>query len=375
MTDKTRVGIIGCGNISSIYLTNCARFDALEVVAVADLDPSHAKAQAEKFSVPRVLGVEELLKDDQIDIVLNLTVPAAHAEVAMKALSHGKSVYNEKPLALDRTGAAEMRALARANGLRIGCAPDTFLGAGLQTCRKLLDAGAIGRPVAAVAFMLGGGPEGWHPNPFFFYQTGGGPMFDMGPYYLTALTTLLGPVRRVTGSAQITTKQRPIGSEPHKGKLIDVEIPTHIAGILDFASGPVGTLITSFDVPGKNHLPRIEIYGTEGSLLVPDPNSFGGPVLLHRQGEPEWQEIALGAFGYGAFGYGENSRGLGLADMAVAIRCGRAHRANDEIAFHTLVLMHAIHDSSARGTHVELQSTMERPAPMPENLPFGSVPA
>ena len=369
MTKKTRIGIIGCGNISSIYLTNIARFENLETVAVADIQKSHAEAQAEKFGVPNILSVDELLSDDQIDIVLNLTVPAVHGEIALKALRSGKSVYNEKPLTLDRKTALEMIEVAKAKGLRIGCAPDTFLGAGLQNCRKLLDAGAIGKPVAAVAFMLGGGPEGWHPNPFFFYQTGGGPMFDMGPYYLTALTTLLGPVQRVTASAQITTKQRPVGSEPHRGKLIDVQIPTHLAGVLDFASGPVGTIITSFDVPGKHHLPNIEIYGTEGTLRIPDPNNFDGTVLLNKRGETEWQEIPS------PFGYSENSRGLGLADMAAAIRSGRHHRANEQTAYHVLDIMHAIHDSSEKGTHIELCTEMSRPEPLPENLTFGQVPA
>lgn len=369
MSHKTRIGIIGCGNISSTYLTNCPKFDAIEVVAVADLDRAHAEAQAEKFGVKRVLSVDELLNDDQIDVVLNLTIPSAHAEIAMEALRSGKSVYNEKPLALDRKNAMEMRTLAKEKGLRIGCAPDTFLGAGLQTCRKLLDAGAIGKPVAAVAFMVGAGPEGWHPNPFFFYQTGGGPMFDMGPYYLTALTALLGPVRRVTGSAQITRKQRPIGSEPYRGQMIDVEIPTHIAGILDFASGVVGTMVMSFDVAAEHHLPNIEIYGTEGTIKIPDPNCFDGTILLNKRGEKEWKEMPL------EFGYSDNSRGLGLADMAVAIRCNRPHRANDEIAYHVLDIMHAIHDSSASGTHIDLVTEMSRPAPLPENLSFGQVPA
>jgi len=368
MIKKTGVGIIGCGNISSIYLTNCARFESLEVTAVADLNRSNATAQAEKFQVPRVLEVDEILNDSQVDIVLNLTVPAAHGEIAMKALGCGKSVYNEKPLALDRKTALEMIALAKAKGLRIGCAPDTFLGGGLQTCRQLLDAGAIGTPVAAVAFMLAGGPEKWHPNPYFFYQTGGGPMFDMGPYYLTALTTLLGPVRRVTGSARITSKKRIIGSEPHQGKYIDVEVPTHIAGLLDFESGPVGTLITSFDVFGAHHLPCIEIYGTEGSLKVPDPNSFEGPVLLNKQGEKEWTEVPI------PFSYAENSRGIGLADMAAAIRNDRQHRANDQVAYHVLDIMHALHDSSQTGKHISLQTEMTRPEPFPENLTFGAVP-
>ena len=367
MTQKTRIGIIGCGNISTIYLTNCARFENIEVTALADLHRSQAEKQAQAFGIKRILSVEELLTDKEVDVILNLTVPAVHGEIAINALGHGKSVYNEKPLALERKVAVEMMELAKSKGLRIGCAPDTFLGAGLQTCRQLIDAGAIGQPVAAVAFMMCGGPEGWHPNPFFFYQTGGGPMFDMGPYYLTALTTLFGPVARVTGSARVTHKQRPVGSEPHRGKMIDVQVPTHIAGVLDFASGPVATLITSFDAPGKNHLPNIEIYGTEGTLRVPDPNFFDGPVLLNRVGETDWKEMPL------PFGYAENSRGLGLADMAAAIQCGRPHRANDEIAFHVLDIMHAIHDASAGGVHVSLNSTMSRPAPLQENLAFGQI--
>ena len=367
--EKIKIGIIGCGNISGVYLANCARFESLEVTAVADINRTQAAAQAKKFHIPSVFEVEELIGDPRIDIVLNLTVPSAHGEVALKALRGGKSVYNEKPLATDRETALEMIRTARANGLRIGCAPDTFLGAGLQTCRQLLDAGAIGTPVAAVAFMMSSGPESWHPNPFFFYQSGSGPLFDMGPYYLTALTTLLGPVRRVAGSARASFKQRPIGSEPHRGKLIDVQVPTHIAGLLDFESGPVGTLITSFDVAGGHHLPFIEIYGTGGSLQVPDPNFFSGEVLLKKRDGKDWMAMPI------PFGYGENSRGVGLADMAVAIRNGRAHRANEQVAYHVLDIMHALCDSSETGTHIGLESEMSRSEPFPENLPFGKIPA
>jgi len=194
-------------------------------------------------------------------------------------------------------------------------------------------------------------------------------MFDMGPYYLTALTTLFGPVRRVTGSARISAKQRPIGSEPHKGKLIDVEIPTHIAGVLDFASGPVGTILTSFDVPGNNHLPNIEVYGTGGSMRLTDPNNFGGDILLWEAGGKEWTTVPS------PFGYAENSRGLGLGDMALAIASGRPHRANGQTASHVLEIMHAIHDASASGAHVELKTDMVRPEPLPEGLEFGKLPA
>ena len=369
MVHKTRIGIVGCGNISTIYLTNVARFENIEVAAVADIDNEKAESQAKTFNVPNVLSTRDLIEGDKVDVVLNLTVPAAHGEVALQTLQNGKSVYNEKPLAVQRKAGIELIELARKNNLRVGCAPDTFLGSSHQNARKLIDAGAIGIPVAAVAFMLGGGPERWHPNPFFFYQTGGGPMFDMGPYYLTLLTTLLGPVRRVTGSARISLKQRPIGSEPHKGRFIDVEVPSHIAGVLDFASGPVGTIITSFDVPGRHNLPNIEIYGTEGSMRVPDPNNFDGEILINKPDEKEWTTIPS------AFGYAENSRGIGLADMSMAIASGRPHRANGDTALHVLDIMHAIHEASAQGVHIDLNTSMVRPDPLPENLPFGQIPA
>jgi len=369
MVKKTRIGIVGCGNISTIYLTNCARFENLEVTALADIDLARAADQGKIFKIPHILAPKALLEGDKVDIVLNLTVPAAHAEVALQALKNGKSVYNEKPLAATRAEAAALVDTAKQNHLRVGCAPDTFLGSPLQNARKLLDDGAIGMPVAAVAFMLAGGPERWHPNPFFFYQAGAGPMFDMGPYYLTALTTLLGPVRRVTGSARISRQQRPVLSDPHKGEMINVETPSHIAGVLDFASGPVGTIITSFDVPGRNHLPNIEIYGTEGTLRLNDPNSFEGEILLSKPGTKEWTTMPS------AFGYSENGRGIGLADMAQAIVAGRAHRANDSVAYHVLDIMHAIHDASREGVHVELKSQMVRPDPFPQNLSFGQVPA
>lgn len=261
-----------------------------------------------------------------------------------------------------------MMSLAKARGLRIGCAPDTFLGAGIQQCRKLIDAGAIGEPVGASAFMMSGGVEGWHPNPQFFYQKGGGPMFDMGPYYLTALTFMLGSVRRVTASTRISFEERLVTSEPHRGEIIHVEVPTHVSAILDFVSGPIGTLVTSFDVPGGHTLPKIEIYGSEGTLAVPDPNTFGGPVSLQKRGEREWQEIPL------EFGYAENSRGIGLADMVAGIRNRRKHRANAQMAYHVLDLMHSFHDASDSEQHVDVQSEMTRPDPLPPGLEFGTLP-
>jgi predicted dehydrogenase len=359
MTETTNVGIVGCGNISGIYLEAGKKWDILNIVACADIDLPRAQAQAAKYGIPKASGVTELLADPSIDIVINLTVPQAHAEVALVALAAGKSVYNEKPLALDREQAKQMLDLAREQGLRVGGAPDTFLGGGLQTCRKLLDDGVIGEPIGASAFMMSHGPESWHPNPEFFYQPGAGPMFDMGPYYLTALTTLLGPVRRVTGSTRVSFPERVIGSEPLRGQVIKVNTPTHIIGVLDFAAGAIGTIVTSFDV-WSSELPRLEIYGSKGTLSLPDPNTFGGPVRVRLAGEQSWSEAPI------AHGYTENSRGLGVADMADAIRTGRRHRANGELAYHVLDLMHTIHDASREGRHIEMTSSCERPEQLPE---------
>ncbi|MGQ9904699.1 MAG: Gfo/Idh/MocA family protein [Anaerolineae bacterium] len=361
MQQKTKIGIVGCGNISDTYLKVARTFDILEVTACADVIPDLAQAKAAEYGVPKACSPAELLADPDIEIVVNLTPPAAHAEIALQALEAGKSIYNEKPLAIEREDAQRMLQLAAEKHLRVGCAPDTFMGAGLQTCRKLIDDGAIGRPIAASAFMLGRGPEPWHPNPEFFYQRGGGPMFDMGPYYLTALVSLLGPVKRVTGATQISFPERVIGSGPKKGNKIAVEIPTHIVGVLEFAAGVVGTLTTSFDV-WAHQLPRIEIYGAEGTLSVPDPNTFGGPVKLWRPEKKEWEEMPLLPL------RAENSRSLGVADMAYALRSGRPHRANGALAYHVLDLMHSIHDAAREGRHITVTSACERPAPMPLGL-------
>ena len=355
------VGIVGCGKISGVYFQAGKTMEILEIVACADLIVERAIAKAEEFNIPKACGVEELLSGAEAQIVVNLTVPKAHAEVGLAALEAGKSVYNEKPLAVNRKDAGRMLEIAKARGLLVGCAPDTFMGAGIQTCRKLIDDGWIGEPIAATAFMMCHGHEGWHPDPDFYYQPGGGPMFDMGPYYLTALTVLMGPVRRVTGSARITFPERTITSQPKAGTTIKVNTPTHVAGVMDFENGAVGTIITSFDV-WSAQLPRIEIYGTEGSLSVPDPNGFGGPVKIRRARDDQWSEVPL------SHGYSKQSRGLGVADMAYAIRSGRPHRANGEMAYHVLDIMHAFHDSSREGRHVELTSTCGRPAPLPTGL-------
>ncbi len=360
--ETTRIGIIGCGTISGAYLSIAKEWHILEVDAVADLVPDRARERAEEFEVRRVMTVDALLADDDLDIVVNLTIPNAHYEVALAALEAGKAVYNEKPLTIDRDEGAALVAKASSSGCLLGGAPDTFLGGGIQTCRKLIDDGWIGEPVAASAFMMGHGHESWHPDPAFYYKLGGGPMFDMGPYYLTALVNLLGPVTRVTGMARTTFPQRTITSEPKYGEIIDVEVPTHVAGVMEFASGAVGTITTSFDVWG-GRLPFIEIYGTEGSLAVPNPNTFGGPVLIKggsRGGD--WQEVPL------SHPNQDNSRSIGVADMAYAQRSGRAHRANGELTYHVLDLMHAFHDAQQATGFVEITSTCQRPAALPVGL-------
>lgn len=289
-----------------------------------------------------------------------------HASVNLQILEAGKCAHTEKPFAVDKAEGQAVLDLAQAKGLCTGGAPDTFLGGGLQTCRKLIDDGWIGEPVAATAFMAAHGPEGWHPNPDFFYQKGGGPMFDMGPYYLTALVSLLGPVRRVTGSARASFSQRVITNpEQRTGERIDVEIPTHITGVMDFASGPVGTIVTSFDVWSHN-LPRIEIYGSEGSLSVPDPNTFDGPVRVRRAGQQDWHEVPLTHSG-------DVGRGIGVADMAYGLRSGRPHRASGELAYHVVELMHSFHEASETGSHVMIESQVQRPAALPMGLRAGTL--
>ena len=366
--EKTKVGIVGCGNISGIYFKMCKWFEILDVGAAADLIPERAQAKAREFGVAKACSVDELLADPEIQIVVNLTIPKAHAPVALAALKAGKSVHNEKPLALTREDGKKMLALAKRKGLRVGCAPDTFMGAGIQTCRKLIDDGVIGEPVGATAFMLCHGHESWHPDPEFYYKPGGGPMFDMGPYYLTAIVALMGPVRRVTGSARATFAERLITSQPKSGTRIQVEVPTHVAGVMDFASGAICTIVTSFDVWAGQH-PCIEVYGTEATMQVPDPNGFGGPVRIRRPGDKEWVEVPL------THGYAENSRGIGVADMAYALRSGRPHRASGDLAYHVLDIMHAFHDASAKGKHVVLKSTCDRPAPLPTGLKPGTLDA
>jgi predicted dehydrogenase len=359
------VGVIGCGNIFAQYVTGIRKYPVLNLVACADLSMDLAIAKGATFNIPRVLTVDALLSDPDIDLVINLTIPAAHAEVSLKAIAAGKHVYSEKPFATERADAKRIIEEAHKKGVLVGCAPDTFLGGGLQTCRKLIDEGWIGVPVAATAFFASHGPEAWHPNPFFFYEKGGGPLLDMGPYYVTALISLLGPVRRVSGSARISTKERIATSEAQFGKVVPVHIPTHVAGVLDFASGPVASLVASFDVWAHN-LPRIEIYGSQGALSVPDPNTFSGPVRIKRANAKDWSDIPLT--------HDDTMvRGIGPADMAYAIRTKRAHRASGAMAMHTLDVLFSLYDSSDSGKHIALETTCDQPAPLPLGLLQGTL--
>ncbi len=358
---KVGVGIIGCGNISKTYMENIPTFKGLELLACADIDFERAKGKAAEFRIPHAYPVEQLLADPKIQIVVNLTIPAAHAEICIKALQAGKHVHVEKPLAVTREEGQAILKLAESKGLLVGGAPDTFLGGGLQTCLNLIDEGVIGTPIAATAFMMSRGHEFWHPAPEFYYELGGGPMFDMGPYYLTSLIALLGPIERVTSSAKISFPERMITSQPKYGQMIQVKTPTHIAGVIDFKQGAVATIITSFDIKALTRLPHIEIYGSEGTLRVPDPNTFGGTIELLRSGADEWEVVPL------ASAYTENSRGLGVADMAFTLRTGKPHRASGRLAYHVLEAMHGFHDASTSGKHYYMTSTCERPAPLDPN--------
>jgi predicted dehydrogenase len=368
VSEPVRVGLVGCGAISAQYLRTAALLPGLEVVVCADLDPDRARARAEEFGVPRTASVEGLLADPEVEVVLNLTVPRAHAPLALAALEQGKHTFLEKPLGIDREEGRAILAAAQARGLRVGCAPDTFLGAGLQTARLAVDRGDIGRPVAFTACMASRGHESWHPNPQFFYQPGGGPMFDMGPYYLTALLNLLGPLRRLAGFAAIAIPDRVIASEPLRGQGIRVEIPDHVCGLLEFAGGAVGTLVTSFAAvhSGHDRAHPIALHGTEGALRVPDPNTFDGPVLIRGNADADWREVPHEH----PAGYG---RAVGLADLCAALRADRPHRCSAEQAFAVLDAMQGFLDSSGAGNAVSPVAAYARPAPLRAGSAFGEL--
>lgn len=353
--ETTKVAIIGLGDISGIYLENLTTlFKEIEIIGVCTRDRRRAEKVQVKYSIPKVYDtMYDAFADDEVEIILNLTRPSEHFEVNKAALEAGKHVYTEKPLAATKEQGEELMALAKVKGLQIGGAPDTFLGASIQTCRKLVEDGFIGEPVGFHAAMICRGHESWHPNPAFYYKLGGGPMLDMGPYYITALINILGRVSSVTSVARTTFQQRLITSQPYAGQMIDVEVPTYLTGILELEQGAVGTLTTTFDVV-YNEQARFEIYGSEGTLIVPDPNLFGENVYLLRRGEDEYTKMPL------LFDYRENSRGLGLADMAAALKQNRPARANGEQLFHVLDVMTAFQRSSDKQAREEILSPYKR---------------
>ena len=371
--DKAKVGIIGCGMISDTYFQAAKKFNILEVVACSDNFMERAAKKTETYGVPSMTK-EELLARKDIEIVINLTPPKAHSQIDLEALAAGKHVYSEKPFGVDAADAAKVMALAKEKGLRVGCAPDTFLGGGQQTARKLIDDGWIGKPLSGTAMVLGRGPEKWPQAPFF-YDYGAGPMLDLGPYYITALVNMLGPAESVIAvttkgsetrtygpevAAEFQDKYKPFGKYP-------VNVTTHLTGVIRFKCGAVITMISSFDCYKHGHNP-IEIYGTEGSLQVPDPNTFGGPVRVFKPGYNDWKEVPL------THGYTENSRSIGAADMAYAIRSGRPHRASGQLANHVLEIMLAFDKSSLAKREILLETSCDRPEALPLGLEPGMLP-
>ena len=357
---KVNVAVVGCGNISGIYLKNLTTvFKNVNVYAIADLIEANTKAKSEEYGIERIMTLEEILADENVEIVLNLTTPPLHYGISKQALLAGKHVHSEKPLSISYAQGKELVEIAEEKGLFLGCAPDTFLGGGIQTCRKIIDDGLIGDVIGANAFMMCHGHETWHPNPAFYYQVGGGPMFDMGPYYLTALVSLMGSVESVAGMTSTSFPTRTVTSQPNYGQVVEVEVPTHVNGLLRFKNGAVGNIITTFDVWGST-LPWIEIHGTRGSIQVPDPNGFGGQVMIKQSFDREFKPYPT------TFGYTENSRGLGVWDMADCILTGRKDlRASGKLALHVLEIMEMIHVSSDNKAQVDLQSACDRPTPMP----------
>lgn len=359
------IGLIGCGNISDAYLAGAKLFPFVNILACADINPEAASAKAEKHNL-EALAVDALLAAPNIDIILNLTTPQHHVGVALSALRAGKHTYSEKPLGVSLAEAESLVELAAESGLRVGCAPDTFFGGAHQTARKLVDDGAIGNPLAGTAFMMVPGHERWHPNPDFYYKAGGGPLMDMGPYYLTDLINLLGPVSSVCGTAKASYATRTIGSGERQGEMIDVDVPTHISALLAFENGAAITLVTSFDVHKHDHN-HIEIYGTKGSMIVADPNNFDGDILVSEAGG-DWQKAGQ------SHKYGDgNFRIIGLADMAEAIIKKCPHRASLELSLHVLEVMEAISISAETGRAVTMKHQCKQPLPLQVHLPAGQL--
>jgi predicted dehydrogenase len=351
-----RVGVIGAGVISTEYLRNLTALPDLDVRAVGDLDEERARAQAAAFGVPHGGPVADVLGDDKIELVVNLTVPQAHVDVALQALSAGKHVWNEKPIGLDRESTRTLLDTAEASGLRVATAPDTFLGPGIQTARRLVESGAIGTPLTALALLQSPGPESWHPNPDFLFQDGAGPLFDLGPYYLTALVQLLGPVTQVSAVSSKARAVRTVGSGPRAGQQFDVTVPTHVAAIYRFAGGASAQTVFSFDSAVKRKM--IEVAGSDGTIVVPDPNTFTGEIVVHRM---DGETVTVPAVPAPA------TRGTGVLELARAVRAGRPERASGVLGAHVLDVMISTVEAAERGTPVDVTSRLEVTAALPED--------
>jgi predicted dehydrogenase len=357
-----RLGVIGCGNISQIYLRNLTASPEVEVVACADAFPERAATRAAEFGVASARTPAEVLADPEIDVVVNLTNPSAHFEISRAALQGGKHVWSEKPLAVDREQGAALVREATERGLQLGCAPDTVLGAGLQTCRARLDAGLIGEPMAAAAFFFNRGPERWHPDPAFLYQPGAGPLWDVGIYHVSALVSLLGPVRRVTGFGRRLFPERVIGSGPHAGETFSVGTDTYVSAVLEFESGTLANVVASFGIWGTD-LPTLQVYGSDGVLNAPDPNTFGGPISANLHADQAgWRDVPVE--GEPEAG-NPNWRGIGVIDLVRAVAEGRPARASGVLAHHVLDVLQSVGESTASGGHIDVISTCERPTPVP----------
>ncbi len=355
-TNPVRIGIIGAGVISRTYIENLQSFADTEVVAIGDLFPEAAKARADEYGIPFSGDADAVLSHADVELIINLTIPAAHVEVALKALEHGKHVWSEKPFSLDRESGTVLLAKARERGLRLGCAPDTFLGEGIQTALAAIRRGDIGTPLTALTIMQSPGPESWHPNPAFLFQTGAGPLFDIGPYYLTALVQVFGPIETVSAVTGRSRDQRVIGSGPRAGELFDVTVPTHVSASAQFAGGTSSHSILSFDSPRQND-GIFEVTGTEATIAFPDPNCFDGTIKICPKGEHEWQTLATVAE--------KSGRGTGALEMARAIRADREHRATGELAFHIVDAMTAMTESGERGEFIRLNSTTRQAELLP----------
>lgn len=380
-TPLLNVGLIGTGRISDIYLQNCSSFPEISIVACGSLDFEESHRKAMQYDIPKVASPEDIIADDSIDCILNLTIPAVHAEVSMAALVAGKHVYSEKPFATTTQDGQRILDLAAAKGLTVGNAPDTFLGGRWQTARKLVDSGAIGTPIGCMVHVGTHGVERHNPNPDFYYQPGGGPLLDLGPYYLTAMVFLMGPIRRVSGMASRSFDKRQIENGPRNGEWMNVEVDTHSLSMMQFASGAIGNMTISFDI-WDSESPRFEVYGTEGTICIPDPdpvhgaNNFHGPVWYRTRQTSRWEfqprptdRPADWLEADNTHGFNANSRGLGLLDMAYALNEGRAPRASGELAQHILEVMLGIETSPKQGGFVDIASDCVIPPPLSETFP------